>query len=97
MLEVRARYAADLPALEGVLLSVAIDAPRCDPDTRQVSAAVDRVGDPLHFVVRALEERRVPADTVSLRRPTLDEVFLALTGESIPLSDHDASRPADAA
>lgn len=34
----------------------------------------------LSGVVRALEEAGIEAEDVALRRPTLDEVFLELTG-----------------
>jgi ABC-2 type transport system ATP-binding protein len=50
--------------------------------------------------VRLLDEHGIEADDVGLRRPTLDEVFLTVTGK--PLEDLDADRdsptePADAA
>ncbi|MEU8574770.1 ATP-binding cassette domain-containing protein [Streptomyces asoensis] len=52
-----------------------------DPDRRLLSAPVtDRMG-ALSGVVRALEEAGVEAEDVALRRPTLDEVFLRLTGQ----------------
>ncbi|MER5446736.1 ATP-binding cassette domain-containing protein [Streptomyces sp. NPDC002766] len=51
-----------------------------DPDRRMLSAPVaDRMA-ALSGVVRALEEAGVEAEDVALRRPTLDEVFLHLTG-----------------
>ncbi|MER6958931.1 ATP-binding cassette domain-containing protein [Streptomyces sp. NPDC000618] len=51
-----------------------------DPDRRLLSAPVtDRMA-ALAGVVRALEEAGVEAEDVALRRPTLDEVFLHLTG-----------------
>ncbi|MEU5769869.1 ATP-binding cassette domain-containing protein [Streptomyces asoensis] len=52
-----------------------------DPDRRLLSAPVtDRMA-ALSGVVRALEEAGVEAEDVALRRPTLDEVFLHLTGQ----------------
>ncbi|MFH8805007.1 ATP-binding cassette domain-containing protein [Streptomyces sp. NPDC017936] len=52
-----------------------------DPDRRLLSAPVtDRMA-ALSAVVRALEEAGIEAEDVVLRRPTLDEVFLHLTGE----------------
>ena len=52
-----------------------------DPDRRLLSAPVaDRMA-ALSGVVRALEEAGVEAEDVALRRPTLDEVFLHLTGD----------------
>ncbi|GAA2519740.1 ATP-binding cassette domain-containing protein [Streptomyces longisporus] len=52
-----------------------------DPDRRMLSAPVtDRMA-ALSAVVRALEEAGIEAEDVALRRPTLDEVFLHLTGD----------------
>jgi ABC-2 type transport system ATP-binding protein len=51
-----------------------------DRDTRQVSVPVqDRVA-ALTRTVRALEDAGIAAEDIALRRPTLDEVFLDLTG-----------------
>ncbi len=51
-----------------------------DRDNRQVSAPVrDRVA-ALTDVVRALADANLTAEDIALRRPTLDEVFLHLTG-----------------
>jgi ABC-2 type transport system ATP-binding protein len=52
-----------------------------DPDRRLLSAPVtDRMA-ALSDVVRALEAAGFEAEDVVLRRPTLDEVFLHLTGD----------------
>lgn len=51
-----------------------------DPDRRLLSAPVSDRMAALSGVVRALEEAGVEAEDVALRRPTLDEVFLHLTG-----------------
>ncbi|MEU1402715.1 ATP-binding cassette domain-containing protein [Streptomyces sp. NPDC005728] len=52
-----------------------------DTDRRLLSAPVtDRMG-ALSAVVRALEAAGIEAADVALRRPTLDEVFLHLTGD----------------
>jgi ABC-2 type transport system ATP-binding protein len=62
------------------LLPVRKDAVTVDPDRRLLSAPVtDRMA-ALSGVVRALEEAGIEAEDVALRRPTLDEVFLHLTG-----------------
>ncbi|MBC9717897.1 ATP-binding cassette domain-containing protein [Streptomyces sp. TRM66268-LWL] len=51
-----------------------------DTDLRLVSAPVaDRMAALTH-VVRALQEAGIEAEDIALRRPTLDEVFLDLTG-----------------
>jgi ABC-2 type transport system ATP-binding protein len=50
-----------------------------DADARRVSAAVaDRVG-ALTAAVRGLAEAGIEAEDITLRRPTLDEVFLKMT------------------
>ncbi|WP_431986502.1 ATP-binding cassette domain-containing protein [Streptomyces griseoflavus] len=62
------------------LLPVPKDTVSVDTDRRLLSAPVtDRMA-VLAGVVRALEEAGVEAEDISLRRPTLDEVFLRLTG-----------------
>jgi ABC-2 type transport system ATP-binding protein len=55
--------------------------PELDRDRRRVSAPVrDRMA-ALDEVMRGLSDARIEAEDVALRRPTLDEVFLALTEE----------------
>ncbi|MEU0339642.1 ATP-binding cassette domain-containing protein [Streptomyces bobili] len=64
------------------LLPMAKDEISVDPDRRLLSAPVtDRMA-ALSAVVRALEETGIQAEDVALRRPTLDEVFLYLTGQA---------------
>jgi ABC-2 type transport system ATP-binding protein len=54
--------------------------PEVDPDTRRVSAPVaDRVA-ALTAAARALDAAGIAVEDIALRRPTLDEVFLHLTG-----------------
>ncbi|MDT0322991.1 ATP-binding cassette domain-containing protein [Streptomyces sp. DSM 44918] len=63
-----------------------------DPDRRLVSAPVtDRMA-ALAETVRALGAAGIDAEDIALRRPTLDEVFLHLTGDS---SDDSSGNPAD--
>jgi ABC-2 type transport system ATP-binding protein len=54
--------------------------PVVDSATRRVSISVDAGTDHLTAAVRALDEQGVKVDDIALRRPTLDEVFLGLTG-----------------
>ncbi|MER6285509.1 ATP-binding cassette domain-containing protein [Streptomyces sviceus] len=63
------------------LLPVPSEGVSVDPDRRLLSAPVtDRMA-ALSAVVRALESAGIEAEDVILRRPTLDEVFLRLTGD----------------
>ncbi|WP_370413473.1 ATP-binding cassette domain-containing protein [Streptomyces fradiae] len=51
-----------------------------DRDRRRISAPVEDRMASLALTVRALEEAGIEAEDIALRRPTLDEVFLHLTG-----------------
>jgi daunorubicin resistance ABC transporter ATP-binding subunit len=89
VIEVRPRGAGDLPAVEDVLASVASETPTWDADAQRVSVATDGGAAHLAVVVRLLDERGIALDDVGLRRPSLDEVFLALTGQPIGTSGPD--------
>ena len=98
VIEVRPRAAGDLPAVEDILTAVATEAPRCDLDTSRVSVASDGGADQLTVVVRLLDERGIAVDDVGVRRPSLDEVFLTLTGRgAAPTSTDQADPTSDAA
>ncbi len=74
--------ADELPAA-ATLLTRVIGAPaELDEENRRISAAVlDRVG-ALTEVARALHDAGIAAEDIAVRRPTLDEVFLHLTGHA---------------
>ncbi|MFD6609281.1 ATP-binding cassette domain-containing protein [Micromonospora chalcea] len=79
-IELVVRDAADLATAASRLRAVARAEPAVDPDRRAVSAQVgDRAG-ALTEVLRALDADGVGVADIALRRPTLDEVFLQLTG-----------------
>jgi ABC-2 type transport system ATP-binding protein len=81
MIEVHVRDAAHLPAVSGVLARIGRD-PRVDVPQRRAYVAVDDGSRRLMDALRALDAEGIAVEDVSLRRPTLDEVFLALTGTS---------------
>ncbi|MCU1399343.1 MAG: DynT5 [Acidimicrobiales bacterium] len=81
MIEVRPHTSGQLEAISAILESVAAEPPRTDLDTQRVSAPVDGGATHLATVVRLLDEQGIRVDDIGLRRPTLDEVFLALTGQ----------------
>jgi ABC-2 type transport system ATP-binding protein len=80
MVEVRARRAADLPALAEALAAVGPNEPRIDAGTNRVTVAVAGGRSALTAAVQAVASIHVEVDDLSLRQPTLDEVFLTLTG-----------------
>jgi daunorubicin resistance ABC transporter ATP-binding subunit len=89
VIEVRPRSAGDLPAVEETLAQIGCEAPQTDIDTQRVSARVEGGGEQLRDVVRLLDERDIEVDDVGLRRPSLDEVFLAVTGKHLDPGDPD--------
>jgi ABC-2 type transport system ATP-binding protein len=81
-LDVVVRRPGDLPAAVAALGPVATAPPTADGDTRRASAPVADPMQALSSVVRELHAGGVAAEDVTLRRPTLDEVFLHLTGDA---------------
>ena len=86
VIEVRPHRGSDLHAVAEALATIADEAPRIELDTQRVSVPVAGGADQLAAVVRLLDDRALPVDDIGLRRPTLDEVFLALTGQPIDAS-----------
>jgi ABC-2 type transport system ATP-binding protein len=80
VVEIRVRRGEDLGRAGELLAPLGADAPHLDEPNRRVAVPVEAGTDRLTEAVRALAMAGVPIDDVGLRRPTLDEVFLALTG-----------------
>src|SRR5918993_1484576 len=93
VVEVRPRAAGDLPAAEEVLASVGTETPRTDLDTQRTWVGVDGGADTLTAAVQQLHQRGIALDDIGLRRPSLDEVFLALTGQPLASPDPDDDDP----
>ena len=66
-----------------------VGAPSVDEATRRCSVSAPAGSKLLTVVVRALDEAGVEVEDISLRRPTLDEVFLELTGRSAGAADDE--------
>jgi daunorubicin resistance ABC transporter ATP-binding subunit len=76
-------HTADVATMERaalVLSRLGAGVPSTDPPTRRCSVATAGGAALLPAVVRALDDAGVAVEDIALRRPTLDEVFLALTG-----------------
>lgn len=65
-----------------VVGSLGFGEPATDPATRRCSVAAPGGAKCLPTIVRALDDAGVSVEDLGLRRPTLDEVFLALTGHA---------------
>jgi ABC-2 type transport system ATP-binding protein len=96
VIEVHTREVADLPVVAEALGRLTADHPVVDVATRHVSLAVDSGTKHLMAATRMLDDLGVEVDDIGLRRPTLDEVFLALTGKPIE-DDPTPGQPARAA
>jgi ABC-2 type transport system ATP-binding protein len=73
------RHASDLPRAAALVAEVAGTDAEIDPDARRVSASVrDRVA-ALAATLHGVQAAGVEAEDLTVRRPTLDEVFLQLT------------------
>jgi ABC-2 type transport system ATP-binding protein len=86
-LEVRVRRTDDLARAAGVLGEVTGHRPHVDTDRLIVTASSDGGTAQLLAAGRRLEAELVALDDLGIRRPSLDDVFLALTG--VTRSDDD--------
>jgi ABC-2 type transport system ATP-binding protein len=85
---------ADLELARGVLAAVATGSVQLDPHTRRLTAPVSGGGKVLVEALSRLDSAGIEVLDVSMRRPTLDDVFLSLTGRA---TEEPAAEPAGAA
>ena len=87
-LQVRPTTLSDMDAVARILAELAGVLPTRDDDTGLLTAPVS---DPvlLSTLVRKLDEHGITCDELALRLPSLDEVFLALTGHGAKESTED--------
>lgn len=88
-LEVKVGHADQLDQARDAVAGVASGEILVDRDDRTVLAPVDTGPDALRQVLTALEATTVEILDVGLRRPTLDDVFLTLTGRAAEDEDRD--------
>lgn len=92
-IDIVVRHADELARAAAAVARTGTHEPVVDEDTRQVGVQVRDRATALADVVRALDLAGVTAEDISLRRPTLDEVFLHLTGTDRPAAP--AKEPQD--
>jgi ABC-2 type transport system ATP-binding protein len=80
VVEVHARRPGDLDRLAAALAPVGCGEPRLDVPRRRLTVPVEGGTAAVTAAVRVVEGLGVEVDDLGLRRPTLDEVFLTLTG-----------------
>ena len=82
VVEVHVRDRQELPTVANALARIGEGKPEIDEATRRIGVRVGAGTDELRDVLDALDAVGVTPDDVALRPPTLDEVFLALTGRA---------------
>jgi ABC-2 type transport system ATP-binding protein len=82
VVEVHVRDRQELPTVANALARIGEGEPEIDEATRRIGVRVGAGTDELRDVLGALDAVGVTPDDVALRPPTLDEVFLALTGRA---------------
>lgn len=86
MIEVHVRDADDLSKVAEVLAKIGTES-RVDTSSLRAYVAVDQGNIRLMEALRALDQQGLTVEDISLRRPTLDEVFLAITGKAPETTD----------
>jgi ABC-2 type transport system ATP-binding protein len=96
-LELTIARGGDLNAAAQTLQSYASGELQINAERRHLVVPVTQGAQLLATVVRDLDAAKVPLDDLALRRPTLDDVFLALTGrpaeETEPATDTPVNEP----
>jgi len=105
--ELVVEQASDIPAARSVLAELAVGEVQIEPRSRKLIAPVSGGAGVLMTTLRRLDADGVAVLDVGLRRPTLDDVFLTLTGHvaepeaadtsdgAQPDSEHDSEIPRD--
>ena len=96
VIQVHVAHLDDIDRAIEVLAPMGTEAPRVDRPTRSIAIPVANGSARLLDAVRALDGLGLEVSDIGLRRATLDEVFLTLTGrtaEAEPDSDANASKP----
>ena len=90
-LEARVTDASDLQRAATVMEEISTGRPHIDPDQQRVS--IPTVGGTRQLIAAGLrfEEAGIALDDLGIRHPSLDDVFLAITGTSTTADDHDGS------
>lgn len=81
-LEMVLDHAADLPEVAAVLAEIGNGEPTVDAQSRRISVVVNGGAKSLIEALRRLDLQSIPVQDVGLHRPTLDDVFLKLTGHA---------------
>ncbi len=87
VLEVRVADRSDLKRAAALLAGLLSAVPRLDPDLRQISSPIKGGAKVLIAAGRALDDGGIDVEDLGIRRPSLDDVFLSLTGHTAAPAD----------
>jgi ABC-2 type transport system ATP-binding protein len=82
VIEVHTRFRDDLPVVATALDRLDQGRAQIDEATRKVSLGVDSTANWLSAALQAMDASGANVEDITLRQPSLDEVFLTLTGAS---------------
>ncbi len=94
-LELTVARGGDLDAAAQALRPFSSGEIQVNMDRRGLVVPVTQGAQLLAAVVRDLDAEQIPLDDLALRRPTLDDVFLTLTGRAATTADLPEETPAD--
>ncbi len=80
--EVILSSSADLPPAQTILAGLSVDEVQVDEQTRRLTTGVTGGAEVLQRVLKRLADANIAIVDVALHRPTLDDVFLSLTGHT---------------
>jgi ABC-2 type transport system ATP-binding protein len=92
-LDVRLEDAADAEQAISALSGMCVDSPAVEGHT--VSVAVRQHSGVIAEAVRRLDQAGVGIDDIAVHRPTLDDVFMSLTGRPVEEAENEASEAED--
>ena len=98
-IEVVVAETSAIPAAELVLADLSVGDVQVQEHTRQLTAAVSGGVQTLERALRGLSDQQIHVVDAALRRPTLDDVFLSLTGhaaEEVAENDEEGPDQTDA-
>jgi ABC-2 type transport system ATP-binding protein len=91
-LDVRIRDISRVPEAEKILSVVAHGALRVHAEEGEISAPVPQGVEALSTVLRNLESAGIQIVDIGLRRPTLDDVFMELTGHEATAAEEEKKK-----
>jgi ABC-2 type transport system ATP-binding protein len=91
--EVVVANSADMPPAQTILGGLSVGDVQVDEQTRRVTAAVTGGAETLRQVLQRLSDANIAVVDIGLRRPTLDDVFLSLTGHAAEEVAEDPDEP----